>query len=92
MIRMTAFHCGTHHDGQHEVIERLIASGRDLGDFKNKKGKLRGKSYTALGIARNNDEPEAVSVLERFIADPVQTRHEVRVKLVQTRWLLRSLP
>jgi len=26
-------------NGHHEVIERLIASGRDLGDIKNKKGK-----------------------------------------------------
>jgi len=39
--------------GQHEVIEWLIASGRDLGDTENKRGKRwDGKEYTALEIAR----------------------------------------
>jgi len=37
------------------VIERFIASGRDLGDFKNKKGTWIGKDYTALEIARGKD-------------------------------------
>ena len=67
--------------GYHEVIEWFIASGRDLGDVKNKKGTdWDGKDYTALEIARKENKTEVVSVLERFIANPAQTRHELRVK------------
>ena len=69
-------------NGRHEVIEWLIASGRDLGDVENKKGEhWDGKYYTALEIARKYEKTEAVSLLERFVANPAQTRHEVRVKL-----------
>ena len=32
--------------GKLDVIEWLIASGRDLGDIENKKGRWRGKDYT----------------------------------------------
>ena len=66
--------------GMRKVIEWLIASGRDLGDFENKKGR-DGKDYTALEIARMYNHTEVVSLLERFIANPTQTRHELRVKL-----------
>jgi len=70
------------YNGKHEVIEWLVASGRDLGDVKNKKGKhWDDNEYTALEIAREEDQTEAVSLLERFIANPALTRHEVRVKL-----------
>ena len=70
-------------DDQHEVIEWLIASGRDLGDVKNKKGNEWGKDkvFTALEIARKCKRTEIVSVLERFLANPALTRHELRVKL-----------
>jgi len=69
-------------NGHHEVIEWLVASGRDLGDTKNKKGKWIGKDHTALAIARMFKMTEVVTVLERFIIiNPAQTRHEVRVKL-----------
>ena len=64
-----------------EVVEWLIASGRDLGDL-NKKGKEKwgeGKKYSTFEIARNY--PEVLSLLERFQANPMQTRHEVRLKL-----------
>jgi len=65
-----------------EVIEWFIASGRDLGDIENKKGKhWDGKVYTALEIAKERKNPEVVTLLERFVDNPVQTRHEVRVKL-----------
>ena len=68
--------------GYREVIEWLIASGRDLGDVRNKKGKYWfGKDYTALEIARENKMSEVVSVQERFVANPALTRHELRVKL-----------
>jgi len=65
------------------VVEWLIASGRDLGDVKNKKAKYfdDGNDYTVLEIARKRRETEVVSVLEQFIANPSQTRHEIRVKL-----------
>ena len=69
------------YNGKHEVIEWLVASGRDLGDIMNKKGLGGGKDYTALEIARKEKETEAVSVLERFIANPTLTRHKLRVKL-----------
>ena len=36
---------------------------------------------TALEIARVNRRTEVVSLLERFMANPTQTRHELRVKL-----------
>jgi len=67
--------------GKLEVVEWFIASGRDLGDIKSKKGKYDFNSYTALEIARKENKTEVVSVLERFIANPAQTRHERRVKL-----------
>ena len=67
--------------GKHEVIEWLIASDRELGDVKNKKAIWGGKGYTALEIARKLKKTEAVSVLERFIANPTLTRHKLRVKL-----------
>jgi len=68
-------------NGYHEVIEWLIASGRDLGD-QNKKGKVWDDiEYTALEIARKYRKTKAVSVLERFLANSAQTRHELRVKL-----------
>ena len=55
------------------MIEWFIASGRDLGDIKNKKG----KHWTA----RREGKTEVVELLERFMANPAQTRHEVRVML-----------
>ena len=65
-----------------EVIEWLIASGRDLGDVKRKKGLWECRYYyTALDIARKHHGSEAVSLLERSNANPAQTRHELRVKL-----------
>ena len=70
--------------GKHEVIEWLIASGRDLGDIENKKVQELGggEDYTALEIAREfKNKTEVVSVLERFIANPTLTCHELRVKL-----------
>ena len=69
-------------DGILEVIERLIASGRDLGDVRNKTGKnFDSKEYTALEIAREENRTEAAALLQRFITNPAQTRHEIRAKL-----------
>jgi len=65
------------------VIERFIASGRDLGDVRNKTGKRwdGGKDYTALEIARVMNKTKVVSVLERFIANPVRARSKLQVEL-----------
>jgi len=63
--------------GRHEVIEWIIARGRDLGDVK--KNWIDG-GYKALEIARKINSDQAVSVLERFLANPAQTRHELRMK------------
>ena len=72
-------------DGQHELFEWLIASGRDLGDIENKTGKNWDdegwKDYTALEIAREKNKTEVISLLERFLANPALIRHELRVKL-----------
>ena len=69
-------------NGRHEVVEWLIASGRDLGDVRNQQGKwMDGQDYTALEIAREENKTEVVSLLEKFLANPAQTRHELRVKL-----------
>ena len=62
--------------GHHGVIEWFIASGRDLGDIKNKKGNWDGKDCTALEIAREDNKTEAVSLLERFM--PTQFRPGMR--------------
>jgi len=56
--------------GRHEVIELLIASGRDLGDIRNKKGKYgRSGYFSALGIAKEKSWAEEVPLLERFLAN-----------------------
>jgi len=68
-------------DGHHEVVERLMASGRDLGDIGNTKGKYGGEEFTALEIARENENSEVVSLLENFMDNPTQTPHELRMKL-----------
>jgi len=67
--------------GKHQVVEWLVASGRDLGDL-NKKGKyLDHQEYTALEVARKEQPRKAAAVLERFLANSMQTRHELRVQL-----------
>ena len=61
--------------GNLEVLEWLIASGRDLGDL-NKKGKFvrDGEvSTTSLEIVRKQKWPEMVPVLEKFVVNSVQT-------------------
>jgi len=68
------------YNGEHEVIEWLIASGRDLGDVKNTKWKYLDKESTALEIARKMGKNEVVSLLERFIDNATQTRWQLRLK------------
>ena len=84
-MTMAALHCGRYVSlyGEVEMVERFIASGRDLGDVKNKKGKdwNGDQEYTVLEAARQREETGLASLLERFIDNSAQTRHEVRVKL-----------
>ena len=70
-------------NAQQKVIEWLIASGRDLGDVKNKRGKhwVEEQGYNALETAREIPAPGVVLLLERFMANPALTRHELRVEL-----------
>ena len=67
--------------GKQEVVEWLIASGRDLGDISNAKGKQFGKEFTAIEIAKKDLRPEVVALLERFVANPTQTRLQIRDNL-----------
>jgi len=62
-------------EGHVGVIQEWIASGRamNLGPLGNPKG--------IIETAREKNRHEVVLLLERFVADPVQTRHEVRVEL-----------
>jgi len=65
-------------------MKYLIASGKDLGDIENQRGTSAWpdhKKYTALEIARYSGFDEGVSLLERFMANPLRTRHEVRLGL-----------
>ena len=65
--------------GEHEVIEWFIASGRDLGDFKNKNGRdWDSKSYTALEIAREENHTEVVSCWK----DSWPTQHRPSMRFV----------
>jgi len=59
-----------------DVIKWWIASGRemDLG--------TPGDDYTdAIGVAKEDDNTEVVSLLKRFESDAAKTRHAVRVEL-----------
>jgi hypothetical protein len=68
--------------GYVEVIEWVIALRGDELDL-DKKGKyyLDEIEYTTIEIARKENKTEVVSLLERFMANPTQTRHELRVEL-----------
>ena len=67
--------------GNAAVIKWMIASGRDL--FLDEKGQDWDNSeyYTALDIAETWFKTEVVSLLEGFVKNQTQTRHEVRVEL-----------
>jgi len=70
------------HERRLEVVEWFIASGKNLGDVKNTQGK-NWYQGTAVEIARQFRSTEIVSLLERFISNPSQTRHDVLVQLEQ---------
>jgi len=68
-------------NGYYEVIEWLIASGRDLGDIMKQRGKDWDEDLTAIEIARMRKNADVAMLLERFITNPAQIRHSLRVKL-----------
>ena len=59
-----------------DMVECLIAGGTDLGDIDKKI-----QNCTAINMARHRNKTDVVSLLERFVSNPAQTRHEVHVKL-----------
>ena len=68
--------------GQLAIMEKLMASGRDLGDIMEKATHWGdGKEYLVIQVAKRNKKTKVVAVLERFMANPARTRHELRVKL-----------
>ena len=67
-------------NGHCEVVEWLIASGRELEGGKNKKGKEEEAAAAALEIARRMGKPDVVAVLERFRENPALSRQEIRHK------------
>ena len=76
---------GAPHYGLHlsKVIFLRLSGSLPAGDFGvNLKGrKWDGQEYTALEIARVRRKNDVVALLEEFMANPTQTRHELRVKL-----------
>jgi len=66
--------------GHLQVVEWLVASGKDLGDL-HQKGNDGDGEYTPLEIATKMKRTGEVSLLERFLANPVLTRYQVRVEL-----------
>ena len=63
------------------VVEWLIASGRELGDVLNKKGKWCDQDYSALEIAQTREKTQVAFLLKTFTANPSRTRHKLRMKL-----------
>jgi hypothetical protein len=68
-------------NGNLEVIELMIASGQDLGDLNQKGSYGNNEDYTALEVARKNNNIEIESLLVKFMANPELIRHQVQVKL-----------
>ena len=65
-----------------DIVRWLIASGRDLGDLSAKAtSDDDGKKYSPLEIAIKMKRTAVVALLERYMASPAQTTHEVRVEL-----------
>jgi hypothetical protein len=65
-----------------EVIKWMIVLRGDELDLE-KKGKYwkDDKECTAIEVSRDNNRPEVMSLLERFMVNPVEVRHEIRVEL-----------
>jgi len=69
-------------NGGLEVMEWLVASGRDLGKLCPEEDWPAALFMWPRGQGQLKWRPESIApFLERFGANPTQTRHEVRVKL-----------
>ena len=58
-----------------------MASGRDLGDLEKKGKDYHRKEKAAREIATEMNQMETAVLLERFMANPLQIRLEIREKL-----------
>jgi hypothetical protein len=69
-------------NGYVEVIKWMIAlRGDELSDLDKKGKRWDGNERTAIEIARKEKKAEVVSLLERFMANLIQTRREIRIEL-----------
>jgi ankyrin repeat protein len=66
--------------GRVEIIKCVIALRGDELDLEKKREWIGGE-HTAIEIAREENKTEVASLLERFVKDQAQTRHEIRVEL-----------
>jgi len=62
--------------GRHDVIKLWISSGREMN-----LGTPGDSRTDAIGTAKQENETEVVSLLERFKSDAARTRSEVRMEL-----------
>ena len=66
-----ALHCGE----RLGEVERLVASGRDLGDVKKARGWYKGREYPALEIAKEKKRAELFAVTV-FFCDLLQLKSD----------------
>ena len=70
------------YEGHVGVIKWIIAMrGDEMKDLDKKGEDWDDKEYTAIEIARERNKREVVSLLDRFVANPTQTRHETSLEL-----------
>ena len=70
--------------GHAEVIKWMIALRGDELDPDRRGKDWDNTDYTAIEIARYKTKTEVVSLLEKFMTNPTQTRHEIRLELSVT--------
>jgi hypothetical protein len=68
-------------NGRAEMIKWMIALRGDELDLEKKGEYPDGNEYTAIEVAREKNRTEVVALLERFMANPIQTRHEICIEL-----------
>jgi len=73
------------------VIEWLIASGRDIGDVTTTPRENYNCESSPLSIAKFHEGREVANLLERFLNNPEQTRHDIRVNLKMVNELAASV-
>jgi len=82
MIPRDALHCGVQLAlGAMKWLSGSLQVAEIWETSRTRKGNTGHDDHTALDIAREKGETGVVSLLERFMTNPTQTRHELRVKL-----------